>query len=155
MIEALTLSLALALAGAPADLSLTLAAEEPAPVQCADASLARVLSPALLALGDIGQQSVTCTEDCGGLPSVSCSGNTCSAVTRNCPSQVGYVVCDGVYKYCGACQCTNGNHRIERTNECCDCSFGGAIREYQTCVNGVWEVESTFCGPSGACPICP
>lgn len=46
-----------------------------------------------------------CEADCGSHPSVSCEGSSCSAVDRNCPSQKGYVQCDGDYQYCPDCIC--------------------------------------------------
>lgn len=43
------------------------------------------------------------TEDCDGLPDISCSGQTCSAVSRNCSlggCDRGHVTCNGVTTYC-------------------------------------------------------
>jgi hypothetical protein len=45
----------------------------------------------------------TVTEDCDELPDISCSGSTCSAITRNCSGyscQRGQVTCNGVTTYC-------------------------------------------------------
>lgn len=158
MLDVLTLSLSLALGAAPATLSPVPAAEAPAPVQCADANLSGILAPSFLSVGDIGQLSVTCNEDCDALPDISCSGNTCSAVSRNCPGQRGYVVCDGVYKYCSEpCPvCTDGNIRIVFTGQCCSACDGTGYKDFQKCVNGQWVTQSTFCGPApGHCPLCP
>lgn len=48
-------------------------------------------------------ESLTCmvSEDCNELPNISCSGTTCSAVSRNCDiDQRGHVTCDGNTTQC-------------------------------------------------------
>jgi hypothetical protein len=160
MIHVLTLSLTLALAGAPADLAPVPALEVPAPVQYADATLPGSLaSPLFVALGDIGEMS-SChvVEDCDALPDISCSGNTCSARSRNCPYQRGYVKCDGVYTWCSQpCpQCTNGDFRMLPTGQCCNCyESGGELTYFQECIDEQWVTQFEECMPSFKCPICP
>lgn len=160
MLQAVTLSLALVLSSAPADLAPAPAAEEPTPVQCADANLAQSLAPILLTgLGDPIAPTVTCSEDCDALPTIQCQGSTCSAKERNCPYERGEVVCDGVKTECSqpcpGTECDEDDFRIVRTGQCCDCSFGGEVTHFQQCVGGEWVTQSTDCGPSPTCPICP
>lgn len=157
MLDVLTLSLTLALAGAPADLAPVPTVEAPAPARCADAALSQVLAPVFTALGDVGAQSVMCSEDCNELPDIACTGNTCSAVSRNCPSQRGYVVCDGVYTYCAdPCPvCEDDDIRIVFTGECCSACDGTGYKDFQKCINGQWVTQNTFCGPAFQCPRCP
>jgi hypothetical protein len=96
--------------------------------------------------GGITAQSY-CEADCGPYGSVSCSGDTCSAVDRNCAAgQRGYVQCDGATTYCPTCGCPEG--WVEwRDGGCCS---GGRQRylEYE-CISGVWEHTGTSC--SGSC----
>jgi hypothetical protein len=57
-------------------------------------------------------KTVTCSEDCNELPDISCTGNACSAQSRDCGNGScirGSVTCDGVTTYCSqVCptQCT-------------------------------------------------
>lgn len=153
MLAALTLSLALTFAGAPADLAPTAAVATPAPTQCADATSAQLLGPVFTSLGEIAPTS-TCSEDCDGYPDVSCTGNSCQAVARNCPSQRGYVVCDGNYSYCAPCGCNEGAYREVETGICCSCS-DGELFELEQCINGQWEPLYSYCSPGRNCPLCP
>ena len=159
MIHVLTLSFTLALAGAPADLAPVPAVEVPASVQYADATLADSFgSPLFVTLGDIGElSSCQVIEDCDALPDISCSGNTCSASTRNCPGQRGYVKCDGVYTWCSQpCpECTNGQYRTVPTGECCDCNeSGGELVYEEECINEQWVTVAAECQHSFMCPVC-
>lgn len=162
MIDVLALSLALTLSAAPADLGPVPAVEAPAPVQCADATLAKINGPIFASLGD-PIPPATCSEDCNGLPNISCSGSVCTAVQRNCDiGERGYVTCDGNTTFCaedcsggGSTECDDGEFDIVRTGQCCDCSTGGEVREFYQCVDGQWVLQSSSCGPSGSCPICP
>ncbi len=159
MLHAITLSLALVLSSAPADLGPAPAVETPVPVECADAKVDQVLAPILVA--DIGDPipPAFCSEDCDGLPDISCSGTNCSAKDRNCPYERGEVVCDGVKTECSqpcpGTECDEDDFRIVRTGQCCDCSFGGEVVHFQQCVGGQWVTQGTDCGPSASCPICP
>lgn len=53
-----------------------------------------------------------CWEDCDGLPDISCSGQVCTAVNRNCSPghcERGSVTCDGITTWCSQpcpSQCT-------------------------------------------------
>jgi len=102
----------------------------------------------------------TCIASCGGGVTVSCSYNppsTCIAVDRNCPSQRGYVSCNGNTVHCptmcGVPVCTEGAIRLLPWNGNC-CDEGGKFREREQCVGGQWVFYSTSCG--GLCgPILP
>jgi len=83
---------------------------------------------------------------------------TGSVVSRNCPSQRGYVVCDGVYTFCSQpCPvCNEGDIRIVFTGQCCSSCDGTGFKDLQKCINGQWVTQSTFCAPARSqCPICP
>jgi hypothetical protein len=104
-----------------------------------------------------GSSLVTCTADCGPYSDVSCSTNgTCTAVDRNCPSQRGWVTCNGVTTFCPVCTsgCTEGQFRLTPTGNCCDCGLAERAREQ--CVGGEWVFLGYVCGPGGhLCPRCP
>jgi hypothetical protein len=158
MLHVLTLSLALTLSAAPADLAQAPVVEEPAPVKCADATLATPPTPLFLGFGDPIAPSVTCSVDCDGNGSeeTSCTGSSCSAVERNCSiGQRGYVKCGTTYTYCPICPCTEGQIRRIPTGNCCDCYWNpGVEKDVEKCVNGVWVYQHTSCFPGGSCPIC-
>jgi hypothetical protein len=106
--------------------------------------------------------SATCSSTCGALPSVSCSGTSCTAVNRNCPAgEPGYAECDGVRTSCPACQCHDGDlQQVQVTNTCCcdpDVSrpVPRRLLVETICENGVWVnrnvCEGTNCG--GVCAL--
>jgi hypothetical protein len=105
-----------------------------------------------------GSSLVTCTADCGPYSDVSCTTNgTCTAVDRNCPSQRGWVTCNGDTTFCPVCEqpppeCTEGATRNIPTGICCGCSRQERIREQ--CINGQWEFVGVFCGLGFGCPQC-
>ncbi len=120
------------------------------PTQCSTA-------PAKLFQADEGGGTdAVCIADCGPLnANVSCSyASTCSAVDANCPSEQGYVICDGFTYYCTPC-CTNGHIRNVTTGPNCSCEDGGSTpKDRYQCVNGTWEYQFSFCG-GPFCPIWP
>ena len=133
----------------------TLAAPTAVSTQCATA-------PAKLFQADLGEggggggTDATCTAYCGPLnPWVSCNyANTCTAVDANCPSQQGYVVCDGITYHCTPC-CTDGHIRNVTTGPNCSCEDGGSTpKDRYKCINGTWEYQFSFCG-GPFCPIWP
>jgi len=69
------------------------------------------------------KSACTATANCSS-GTVSCSGNsTCTAVDAACPSQAGYVTCDGVTTNCGACP-GSGNPNCDdcaATGDCISC----------------------------------
>jgi hypothetical protein len=159
MIDVLALSLALTLSAAPADAAPVPVAEEAAPTQCADATLAEIINPLSAAIGDPIKPDF-CFEDCDGYPDVSCSGEVCQAVNRNCSiGQRGYVTCDGVTTFCAPCEppvCDDGTWWFDRTGQCCNCfTSGGEVIDRYKCIGGQWVLQSSNCGPSANCPICP
>ena len=86
-----------------------------------------------------------CQASCGSY-NVSCSGDTCSAVDRNCGAgQQGYVQCDGAPIFCHSCnppQCNEGWQEW-RDGGCC----GGGYQEWliYECIGGMWQHVDTFC----------
>lgn len=106
--------------------------------------------------GEIGGPSAlsTCTADCGSGNYVSCTGDTCSKVDRNCSvGQRGYCEADGQYKYCAPCDncvadCWDGSTVICEGSSCSatdsDCDSG--IRGHCTGDSG-----TTYCP---ALPVC-
>lgn len=102
----------------------------------------------------------TCIASCGST-TVTCSYTppaTCVAVDRSCPSQQGYVSCNGFTTFCPPCSvCNNGDLRYAPWDGDC-CANGGRLRKQQQCVNGQWAYTGvTFCGIScdGRDPIDP
>lgn len=87
------------------------------------------------------QITATCTASCGGALSVSCTGSTCSAFNRNCPSEQGHVVCDGVATWCPTtCSCAFNDWccLCQETAECfycCRCD-GGSSAYCRSICNG-------------------
>lgn len=86
-----------------------------------------------------------CQASCGSY-NVSCSGDTCSAVDRNCGAgQQGYVQCDGVPIFCSVCgggQCNDG--WVDwRDGGCCQ----GGYQKWQIyeCIGGYWQHVDTYC----------
>jgi hypothetical protein len=160
MIDVLALSLALTVSAAPADAAPVPVVEEAAPVQCADATLAKITNPLYASIGGPIKPDF-CFEDCDTHPDVSCSGDVCTAVNRNCAvGERGYVTCDGNTTFCPLCsepppECEEGTFDIVRTGQCCDCSTGGEVREIYKCINEQWVLQSSGCGPSPSCPLCP
>lgn len=134
----------------------TLAAPTAAPSQCATAPAKLFQAADLGEGGGGGGTDATCIADCGPLnPWVSCSyASTCTAVDANCPSQQGYVVCDGITYHCTPC-CTDGHIRNVTTGPNCSCEDGGSTpKDRYKCVNGTWEYQFSFCG-GPFCPIWP
>ena len=117
-----------------------------APTQCSTAN-----APAKLFQADLGEgggTDATCIADCGPLnPSVSCQySSTCTAVDANCPTQQGYVICDGTYHYCTPC-CTNGQVKNVITGPNCSCPDGQTTpKDRYLCVDSQWEYQFSFCG---------
>ena len=79
--------------------------------------------------GDGVSAQGTCVANCGNGTSVStiCSG-TCTATDSNCPNNIGFVTCNGVYTYCSYacpvppyCEQTNGTS-CSGSNSTRDCS---------------------------------
>lgn len=79
-----------------------------------------------------------CQATCGSYPSISCSGQQCSAANRNCATgQVGYVTCDGVTTSCPTgpprefecCECAATNDCFA----CCYCRGAGPIACAESC----------------------
>jgi hypothetical protein len=97
-----------------------------------------------------------CTADCGDLEPVSCQGDRCTAVNRACPSEDGYVECDGTYTYCGppTCpECVDGDSQVSWPGTCCyiwDIYDWGEEKETKLCFRGRWStmvecVDTTTC----------
>ncbi len=99
-----------------------------------------------------------CIATCSSGSTVSCSYTppaTCVAVDSSCPSQRGYVSCNGVTTYCPVCGavCNEGTYFFSPLGECC-----AARREYNDkyqCINGQWQWVGTTCRPTSICPIIP
>lgn len=123
-----------------------------APTQCSTAA-----APAkLFQASEGGGTDATCMADCGELnPWVQCQyASSCTAVDANCPTERGYVICDGATYYCNAC-CTNGQFRSVVTGPNCSCEEPGTTpRDRYQCVDGNWEYQYSFCG-GPFCPIWP
>ena len=160
MIDVLALSLALTLSAAPTEVAPAQVAT-PTPVSCDEAKVAEFTNPISVDIGGPIKPDY-CFEDCDALPDISCSGNTCIAVNRNCSiGERGYVTCDGNTTYCSQpCgdpppECEEDDFRIVRTGQCCDCQYGGEVAHFQQCQNGQWVTQSTNCAPSSSCPLCP
>jgi hypothetical protein len=103
-----------------------------------------------------GGTDATCTAYCGELnPWVQCQyASSCTAVDANCPTERGYVICDGTTYYCNAC-CTNGQIRSVIAGPTCSCEEPGTTpRDRYQCVNGNWEYQYSFCG-GPFCPVWP
>lgn len=115
-----------------------------APALCSNA-------PARVMQADFGGGETTdavCIADCGTLnPNISCNYvSSCTAVDANCPTERGYVICDGTTYYCNAC-CTNGQIRNVTTGPICSCEDGMTTpKDRYQCVNGNWEYQYSFCG---------
>jgi hypothetical protein len=95
----------------------------------------------------------TCTANCGGTATVSCSYTppaTCVAVDRNCPSQRGYVSCNGATTYCPATctePCTEGAIKNVTTGPNCSCEDGMSTpKDRYKCIGGTWVYQFSFCG---------
>lgn len=150
MIPAIAISVVLAFTGIPG-VPATANVGEDAAGLCSD------LGEPLATAGPSPASPAYCQADCGSDPDVSCTGNvSCSAVDQNCPSQRGYVVCDGVYTFCPTCpECENGAFRIYRTGNCCDYPSIGEESWVQKCINETWVTQRTTCFPSSKCPFYP
>jgi hypothetical protein len=116
-----------------------------APALCASA-LAPVEQPSF---ASAATAKAFCIADCGDLNgTVSCSGNTCSAVNQSqtCPTGPGSVTCDGQTTYCPAC-CTHGTFRSVIAGPTCGCEDGQTTpKDRYQCVNGLWVYQYSFCG---------
>jgi hypothetical protein len=97
----------------------------------------------------IAAKQAYCWVNCGPY-TIACTGLTCYAVDRSCPSTQGYISCDGVTTYCPACQCSEGTTRYLWDGSSC-CSEGGKAKDEQVCVNGTWQYSgnSICAGPCG------
>lgn len=99
---------------------VTYADSEAAPLT--DEELARILEIEMEPpQGEISspEQGITylasCSANCYGAGSASCSGSSCTAVDRNCSAgQRGYAQCGGTTHYCNTC--SSGC-----TGSCCEC----------------------------------
>jgi hypothetical protein len=123
-----------------------------APSQCSKSNVTVKLFQA----DEGGGTDATCTAYCGELnPWVQCQyASSCSAVDANCPTERGYVICDGTTYYCNAC-CTNGQTRSVIAGPTCSCEEPGTTpRDRYLCVNGNWEYQYSFCG-GPFCPVWP
>ena len=123
-----------------------------APSQCSNSNVQVKLFQA----DEGGGTDATCSADCGPLnPWVQCQySNSCTAVDANCPTERGYVICDGTTYYCNAC-CTNGAIRNVTTGPICSCEEPGTTpKDRYLCVDGTWEYQYSFCG-GPFCPVWP
>lgn len=123
-----------------------------APNQCSNSNVQAKMFQA----DEGGGTDATCTAYCGNLnPWVQCQyASSCTAVDANCPTERGYVICDGTTYYCNAC-CTNGANRNVTSGPTCGCEEPGTTqKDRYTCVNGNWEYQYSFCG-APFCPIWP
>ncbi len=108
-------------------------------------------TPEPIALGERRQAPfVRCsaTASCAPHTSVTCSHsapNTCVAVDRNCPSQRGYVTCNGVTTYCPICPtaCSDGQLRGVWTGECCAENGKNKYLE-ERCIGGEWTPTGSY-----------
>jgi hypothetical protein len=104
-------------------------AQTPSRVPLTEEALAAILGPVTAAASCGAQQDSqalaagslqfleksTCTANCLGSGTVTCSGSSCSARNGTCASLTGSVTCGGTTKYCGTpSYCT-------RCNVCGDC----------------------------------
>ncbi len=74
------------------------------------------------------QPDATCTVVCSGGSVVSCTGSSCTGVNSACPSQQGYVQCNGVYTYCPSCPppgCPGGVPSCTSSKQCSITYCGG------------------------------
>jgi hypothetical protein len=95
---------------------------------------------------DAGPES-TCwaAATCSGGGSVSCSGSaTCSSVDASCPSQRGYVTCDGVTTYCPICRLLNCTKDGDLCVSTSDCRPPQEDCEFCYCDNGI-ELPKGIC----------
>lgn len=123
-----------------------------APSQCSNSNVTVKMFQA----DEGGGTEATCRADCGPLnPWVQCQyASTCTAVDANCPTQQGYVICDGTRYDCTPC-CTNGHIRDYTTGPTCGCPDGQSTpQDRWECVNGTWEYQFSYCG-GPYCPIWP
>jgi len=121
------------------------------PVLCNDTQPLLELAPEPLPMGP-----AYCEASCGGY-TISCTGSSCSAQDRNCPSAQGFVQCDGSYTWCTpTCpECTEGTIQIIGTGDCCPYPQIGEEKIREKCINGHWTYMSTVCRFSPLCPFIP
>lgn len=94
--------------------------------------------------GGVSAQTTTCVAGCGNGTSVStiCNG-TCTATDSNCPNNIGFVTCNGVYTYCSyacpvpPCETLSGTSCSPRGSTT-DCSTDGWIYGCHCSVNNLW-----------------
>lgn len=159
-VATLLLSLSLVASGAPADLApaapTLVEAPDEMPVILVDGEIR--MDPIYVGLGDPIAPAY-CIADCSpDGPDVDCTGDTCSAVDRNCSAgQRGYVTCDGYTTFCPTCggppgvECTDGDVRDVPTGSCC--GSRASWEHFQVCQNGHWVTTATFCQPDPTCPL--
>lgn len=83
----------------------------------------------------------TCTAQCGGGVSVTCTGTSCSAFDRNCPSQRGYCTGTNGTKLCPSeCPCSVTKHCPDGTILSCSGTYcdGGEWACYVDCD---WNIQ--------------
>jgi hypothetical protein len=74
----------------------------------------------------------TCSADCQGAGTASCTGSTCEAVNRDCSAgQQGYARCGSNYFFCSACPPGGGGDCQSQ----CEVTCGGP--GYGFCINGI------------------
>lgn len=76
---------------------------------------------------DTGGTRATCTARCHDGSTVSCTASSCSAQDANCPSNNGWVRCNGRTTSCGSCPAPNDpcpvnscNYVFDPVNYCCN-----------------------------------
>lgn len=73
-----------------------------------------------------GGTRATCTARCNNGSTVSCTASTCSAQDANCPTNNGWVRCNGVTTSCGSCPASGPcpvnscNYVFDKANYCCN-----------------------------------
>ncbi len=87
---------------------------------------------------EVGGFKAFCEASCGIDGTVSCSGTTCSATNRSCPSEQGHVTCDGNTTWCPTCPSCSGAFCCACVNTgacfaCCRCDGGTAFECSQEC----------------------
>lgn len=154
------LSATLLASAAPADLApdtpTVAAPQDQMPVRLIDGQIR--MDPIYVGIGDPIAPAY-CVASCSpDGPDVDCTGDTCTAVDRNCSAgQRGYVTCDGYTTFCPTCggtpgsECTDGDFQIIPTGSCCGSRT--AWKEFYQCQNGYWVLTGTNCLPDPSCPI--
>jgi hypothetical protein len=143
-------------------LTLVAAASFALPPSDAPATLASIFAPAASSRSFHPEEEKffasstakhSCFLNCGSI-TLGCSYTvTCMVVDQSCPSQRGYISCDGVTTYCPPCpECTEGSFKTVTTGPTCGCDDGTSTpKDRYECINGEWVYQSSFCGA----PFCP